>query len=132
MRRIFFDESGKTGTHLFDEAQPWFTLASTDVDEAKAAEIVARCFPGRQGTELKSGPILKGVRGRRQFLDLAREVGARPERFCAARIDKRFAVAWKMVDSLAPLLRARGYDFHAGCGHHPISPDSRNSRTRHP
>lgn len=115
MRRIYFDESGQTGTNLFDAEQPWFVLASTDFEEAEAAEIVARCFPGGQGPEIKSASILKRPRGRRQFLDFAREVGLRPDRFCAARVDKRFAVVCKMVDNLVePLLRAQGYDFYAG------------------
>ncbi|WP_411903744.1 DUF3800 domain-containing protein [Methylorubrum thiocyanatum] len=115
MQKLFFDESGQTGTHLFDEAQPWFTLASTDICEAEAAEIIARCFPGRQGKELKSRSILKGGRGRRQFLDFAREVGRRPDSFCAVKIGKRFTLVCKMVDNLVePLLRAQGYDFYSG------------------
>ncbi len=115
MRRIFFDESGQTGTHLLDAAQPWFALASTDIEEAEAAEIIARCFPGQQGKELKSRSILKSPRGRRQFLDFAREVGRGPDSFFAAKIGKRFTLTCKMVDNLVePLLRARGYDFYAG------------------
>lgn len=114
MQRVYFDESGQTGTHLLDAEQPWFVLASTDVGEAEAAEILGRCFPGRQGKELKSRSILKGARGRRQYLEFAKEVGKAPERFCAAKVDKRFSVVAKMVDNLVePLLRAQGYDFYA-------------------
>lgn len=114
MQRVYFDESGQTGTHLLDAEQPWFVLASTDVGEAEAAEILGRCFPGRQGKELKSRSILKGARGRRQYLEFAREVGKDPDRFCAAKIDKRFSVVGKMVDNLVePPLHAQGYDFYA-------------------
>lgn len=114
MQRVYFDESGQTGTHLLDAEQPWFVLASTDVGETEAGEILDRCFPGRQGKELKSRSILKGTRGRRQYLEFAREVGKAPERFCVAKIDKRFSVVGKMVDNLVePLLRAQGYDFYA-------------------
>lgn len=114
MQRLYFDESGQTGTHLLDSEQPWFVLASTDVDEREAAEMLGRCFPGRQGKELKSRSILKGARGRRQYLEFAKEVGKSPERFCAAKIDKRFSVVSKMVDNLVePLLRVQGYDFYA-------------------
>lgn len=114
VKRIYFDESGQTGTHLLDAAQPYFTLGSTDVDEVEAAEILDACFTNRQGEELKSQAILKRPRGRRQFLDFAREVGKRPGRFCVAKIGKRHALVSKMVDHLVePLLRAQGYDFYA-------------------
>ena len=41
MERIFFDESGQTGTNMFDPEQPYFVLGSTNIPEPEAAEIIA-------------------------------------------------------------------------------------------
>ncbi|OYV40618.1 MAG: hypothetical protein B7Z80_04015 [Rhodospirillales bacterium 20-64-7] len=111
---VYFDESGQTGTHLLDASQPLFTLGSTNVPEAEAAAIIARCFPRQQGDELKSRNLLRRPQGRQGYLEFAREVARTPERFIAAKIDKRFTVVSKMVDNLIePLFSARGYDFYA-------------------
>jgi hypothetical protein len=114
MTTIYFDESGQTGAHLFDRQQPCFGLASTDFDENEAKALIERCFPRQQGRELKSKNVLGSGAGRRAFLTFAREIGRSPERVCAAKIDKRFAVVSKMVDNLVePMLHAQGYDFYA-------------------
>lgn len=113
MAKIYFDESGQTGSHLLDPEQPYFCVGSTDLEEGVASDILARCFPDRQGKELKSQRLLAQSRGRRQFLDFAKEMGRLPNRFCAAKLDKRFVVVSKMVDNLVePILRAQGYDFY--------------------
>lgn len=113
--KVYFDESGQTGTHLFDAAQPYFSLGSTSIEESEAGELLDRCFPRRQGNELKSQNVLRRRARKRDFLNFAREVGKTPERFCAVKIGKRFTVIAKMVDHLVePLLRGQGYDFYAG------------------
>ena len=113
--KIYFDESGQTGTHLLDPEQPYFTLGSTNIEEAEAADILGRCFPHRQGRELKSQRLLRRSQGQRGFLEFAREVGKIPDRFCTVKVGKRFVVVSKMVDFLVePLLRGQGYDFYAG------------------
>lgn len=114
MTTIYFDESGQTGTHLFDHDQPYFTIGSTDLPEDAAGEIIARCFPRYAAPELKSRQIFRRPRGRAAFLDFARVVGEMPDRFCAAQIGKRFTIVSKMVDNLVePFLHAQGYDFYA-------------------
>jgi hypothetical protein len=114
MTQIYFDESGQTGTHLFDPQQPYFVLASTDLSDAESTEILTRAFPRQQAAELKAQSVLRRPNGQRGFLEFAREVGKLPRRFCAAKIGKRYAIISKMVDSLVePLLSARGYDFYA-------------------
>ena len=40
MTKIYFDESGQTGTHLFDPQQPYFVLVSTDLSDADSREIL--------------------------------------------------------------------------------------------
>lgn len=113
MQRIYFDESGQTGTHLFDRDQPFFCVASTDVPNETAAEMLARHFPGRQGKELKAQRLLGKARGRRELLAFFREFEQDAGRVCVVKIDKRFTLVAKMVDHLVePLLRERGYDFY--------------------
>lgn len=113
--KVYFDESGQSGSHLLDVNQPYFSLGSTNIEEAEAAEIIARCFPRTQADELKAQNVLRRKAGRRAFLDFASEVGNRPGHFCAAKVGKRFTVIAKMVDNLVePVLRAQGYDFYAG------------------
>ncbi|MBZ9678240.1 DUF3800 domain-containing protein [Mesorhizobium sp. ES1-1] len=112
---IYFDESGNTGTELLDVQQPYFTTGSTDIPEDEAADIIKRCFPRHKGPELKSKEIFKRRQGRQAFLAFAKEVGQRPERFVATKINKRFTVLCKMVDHLVePLWYAKGYDFYKG------------------
>ena len=114
MTQIYFDESGQTGTHLFDPQQPYFVVASTDLSDAESSEILKRAFPRQQAAELKSQSVLRRPNGQRGFLEFAKEVGKQPQRFYAAKIGKRFAIIYKMVDSLVePLLHSRGYDFYA-------------------
>ncbi len=113
MQRIYFDESGQTGTHMFDPGQPFFALGSTNIPEQEAAEIIAKTFPRQQGPELKSGNVLRRPTGRQQFLKFAEEVGARADCFCAAKLGKRSVVVSKIVDQLVePMLREEGYDFY--------------------
>ncbi|MBB4010266.1 DUF3800 domain-containing protein [Allorhizobium taibaishanense] len=114
MRRIYFDESGQTGAHLLDRNQPYFTLGSTNISEAESAEIIEECFPRAKGPELKSRSLFRRESGRRSFISFAKVVGQRGNRFCGAKIDKRFSIICKMVDNLVePMLRAMRYDFYA-------------------
>ena len=63
--KIYFDESGNTGTELLDPQQPYFTTGSTDIPEDEAAAIIRRCFRQHKGAELKSKDIFKRHQGRR-------------------------------------------------------------------
>lgn len=112
--KVYFDESGQSGNHLLDLAQPFFSLGSTNIEEAEAADIIARCFPRQQADELKSQNILRRNAGKRAFLRFASEVGSRPDRFCAVKVGKRYTVIAKMVDNLIePVMSDAGYDFYA-------------------
>lgn len=112
--KVFFDESGQTGTQLLDPDQPHFTLGSTNIPEDHAAKIIQECFPGFVGKELKARSIFRRQNGRRKFLGFAKEVAANSSRFCGAKIDKRFSVVCKIVDNLVePILHDAGYDFYA-------------------
>lgn len=114
MTKIFFDESGQTGAHLMDRNQPYFTIGSTDIKEAEAAEIINEYFPNAKGPELKSRSMFRRDRGRQAFIAFSKVVGNRSSNFCGAKINKRFSIVCKMVDNLVePLMRATGHDFYA-------------------
>lgn len=114
MNKIYFDESGQTGTNLFDKEQPFFSLGSTCVDEKEAKEIIQRCFPQQQGDELKSNRLIKRTKGQKGYIKLAREIADRTDDFCASKISKRFTIVAKMVDYFVePIAHHSGYDFYA-------------------
>jgi hypothetical protein len=56
-RTLFFDESGFTGYNLLDPAQPIFAIASADIDEKRADEILRASFPRYRGAEFKFSNI---------------------------------------------------------------------------
>ncbi|KQV29393.1 DUF3800 domain-containing protein [Rhizobium sp. Root1204] len=114
MTKIFFDESGQTGAHLFDQDQRYFTLGSTDIPELEAAGIIKDCFPRVNGPELKSRSLFRRKSGRQAFMAFAEIVGHRSSNFCGAKIDKRFSIVCKMVDNLVePMFEDMGHDFYA-------------------
>ena len=42
---LYFDESGQTGTNLLDPDQAFFSVCSTDLDEAEGRRILRDHFP---------------------------------------------------------------------------------------
>lgn len=111
-RTIFFDESGFTGYNLLDPQQPVFSIASVDISEDRAEEILGASFPRYQGAEFHFTNIWRSGhrQGLRQFCNHLHEVADRS--FCYAT-DKRFAVLTKIMDFLVePAITDAGYDFY--------------------
>ena len=52
-KTLYFDESGFTGYNLLDPNQPVFTIASSDLGDQEAADILRAAFPRYQGHEYK-------------------------------------------------------------------------------
>lgn len=111
-RTLHFDESGFTGYNLLDAAQPIFAIASADIEEQRALEILKDSFPKYQGNEYKFSNIwssknraglLKYAEHLRGFADLS---------FIYIAV-KRFAVLTKIVDFLIePYMTDAGFDFY--------------------
>lgn len=80
MKTVYFDESGQTGTNLFDRDQPFFTIGSTDTEPGEAADIIAACFPRHAGDELKSKRLFKQPRSHLCLIEFAKEIAKRPLR----------------------------------------------------
>lgn len=73
---IFIDESGYTGEHQLDLAQPIFVLSSINLDNEAAAELCAKHFTGVQADELKHSRLAKRLRGRQRILGLVRSLAS--------------------------------------------------------
>ncbi|MCV3271954.1 DUF3800 domain-containing protein [Roseobacter sinensis] len=112
-RTIFFDESGFTGYNLLDPEQPVFTVASADIEDARAEEILRLSFPRNRADEHHFTRIWKSKRhrdGLRTFCNHLDEVADKA--FCYAT-NKRFAVLTKIMDYLVePAITDAGFDFY--------------------
>jgi hypothetical protein len=111
-RTIYCDESGFTGYNLLDPSQPVFAVASADIDERRAADILRESFPNYQGAEFKFSNIW-GSKNRAGLLKFAGHLGAFQDMSFFYMIDKHFAVLTKIVDFLIePYITDAGYDFY--------------------
>lgn len=111
-RTIYFDESGFTGYNLLDTDQPIFAIASADIAEERAEEVLRHSFPEYQGAEYKFSNVWNS-RSRRGLLTFAGHLSDREELTYLYVIDKRFAVLTKIVDLLVePYITDAGYNFY--------------------
>ena len=100
MRTIFFDESGFTGYNLLDPDQPVFAVASADIAEAHAEEILRSSFPHNQAEEHHFTRIWRSKRQRKGLRTFCRHLHKVADTsFCYAT-NKRFAVLSKIMDHL--------------------------------
>ena len=111
-RVIYCDESGFTGYNLLDPNQPVFAIASANLDDKRAEEILRESFPNYREFEFKFSNIwrTKHKLGLFKFADNLNNL--RDLSFVYV-IDKRFAVLSKIVDFLIePHITDAGYDFY--------------------
>jgi hypothetical protein len=113
VRTLYFDESGFTGYNLLDPLQPIFAIASADIAEDQAREILRDSFPRYRGTEFKFSNIW-GSNSRAGLLRFAAHLERLRDLAFIYMADKRFAVLTKIVDFLIePYVTDGGYDFYA-------------------
>ena len=111
-RTIFCDESGFTGYNLLDPKQPFFAVASADISEADAEEILRQSFHSYRGAEFKFSNIWRS-RQRTGLLKFAENLQGLKDSFFVYVIDKKFGVLTKIVDFLVePIVTSAGYDFY--------------------
>lgn len=112
-RTLYCDESGFTGYNLLDPVQPVFAVASADIDEQRAKEILADSFPRYQGREFKFSNIWGSAKNRAGLLKFAGHLSAFADLSYIYMADKRFTVLTKIVDFLIePFITDAGYDFY--------------------
>lgn len=96
---LFADESGNTGLHHLDRAQPTYVLAGWLVENGKiepARSAVRAARAAMTHSELSGPQLLKTTMGRRVALDLLGALGAVASPFVVA-VEKRFALAARMA-----------------------------------
>jgi hypothetical protein len=112
VKTLFFDESGFTGYNLLDPSQPIFAVASADVDEQLALDILRDAFPRYQGPEFKFANIWNS-RNRAGLRTFASRFADLSQNVFVYMIDKRFGVLTKIVDFLIePIITNAGFDFY--------------------
>jgi hypothetical protein len=113
VRTIYCDESGFTGHNFLDKDQPFFAIASTDLDEVAAEAILKTSFPRYRGSEFKFGKLW-GTNNKYGIVRFCRELQARKDSVLLWIIDKKFIALTKMVDFLVePCVTEAGFDFYA-------------------
>ncbi|RSZ38222.1 MULTISPECIES: DUF3800 domain-containing protein [unclassified Variovorax] len=115
--RIYCDESGNTGLDLLNEAQPIFSIASTNLDADTCSRLVRRLL--RQGqTEAKYSKLKGSASGQRALVEFfsAPELTSDTVKFLAA--DKDYYVITHLVDKLIePPLHEAGHDLYKDDAH---------------
>ncbi|ENN88493.1 hypothetical protein RHSP_04799 [Rhizobium freirei PRF 81] len=113
VRTLYFDESGFTKYNLLDPSQPIFAIASADIVEGQAREILLDSFPRYRGAEFKFSNIW-GSNSRAGLLRFAAHLESLQDLAFIYMADKRFTVLTKIVDFLIePYVTDGGYDFYA-------------------
>jgi hypothetical protein len=115
---IFIDESGYTGEHHLDPAQPIFVLSSINLGDEITAELLAEHFTGVQAKELKHSRLAKRPNGQQRILDFIRGVssmnagGGLPVATAFAA-HKKFLLLTLLVDQwVEPAMHKDGIDLY--------------------
>jgi hypothetical protein len=112
-RTLYFDESGFTGYNLLDPKQPIFAIASANIDEDLADEILRASFPRYQGAEFKFKGIWASNHHRVGLLTFACHLHRLENLPFIYVVNKRFALLAKIVDLLIePYFTDFGFDFY--------------------
>ncbi len=111
--RVYFDESGHTGSNIADLSQPVFSMASTLLPREEADRLLSP-FSALNQTELKYSKTRKTTKGQRlieSFLHDSVITGATSKIYV---IHKPFMIASKLVDMIhEPLAHENGINFHS-------------------
>lgn len=101
-KQIYCDEAGFTGANLLDANQPYFTFASTDIEEGVARELVAKAVDifslqsfQKPNEELKGAELANDTEGKKALEWIFNECR---ENFFVSIHDKLFAIAGKFFD----------------------------------
>lgn len=112
MKLVSFDESGNTGPDLFNEDQPVFVLASTDLTIAEAEKVLAHVRTP-QASEAKFTNLRKSNAGRTRILRFLEATRNYTGRIRTTYYHKRYMVVTKVVDVLIETLAHRaGIDLY--------------------
>lgn len=121
-KTIYFDESGYTGDNLLDANQPVFTLASVDIQNCEARELLESTFQNYSGKEFKFSKIEARKRHRKDLLKFSEVVGKEKKRIYTCVCEKKFFALGGAVNTLAmPFFLHSGKDFFANEFNHKFN-----------
>ncbi|TDY21968.1 uncharacterized protein DUF3800 [Paraburkholderia sp. BL6665CI2N2] len=115
--RLFFDESGNTGTNLSDSQQPIFALSSINISADEANGLLAELMrPGQ--SEVKFSKLRRTAEGRQAVIRLIDSDALTPRTAKFAIADKRYYLISHYVDKLTePVHYDLGVDLYAKDAH---------------
>lgn len=120
VKTLFFDESGYTGKNLLDEDQPVFTLASANIQDCEAGELLKSIFPNYDNYgEFKFSKAGNRKSYQENFLKFSEEIGKIKEKFFVCVCEKKFFAFGGAVNTLlTPIHNRTGKDFFANGMNH--------------
>jgi len=113
MKQIFIDESGYTGEDLLNEDQPFFVLASLDLEEAKCKQYKKIFFHEVKAHELKYSSLKKLKKQQEMVLDFLVEFLKFEDNYRISIAHKKYVLVQKLVDFLIePYMFELGEDLY--------------------
>lgn len=110
---IYFDESGYTGPDLLNPDQPVFAVASTNLSNDTAVDLVHECFPRARARELKHSQLRKRPRGQAQIIRLLRHVQQNSKDFAVSVYHKEYMLLAMLIDYwIEPAMHADGVNLY--------------------
>jgi hypothetical protein len=110
---IFLDESGFTGSNLYDLSQPVFSLASHCISEEESREIKSRFFGDYKGRDVKFSKLRRRPAGQKMILDFMSYLWERRGETRTVFAHKPFVLLCKGVDWIVePKLRRDGINLY--------------------
>jgi len=110
---IYLDECGYTGQDLLNRDQPFFVLASLQLDEQVALNLKQTFFSRVQAKELKHSSLSKIKSQQQMIYDFLRYIRENPAIMKSGVISKRYALVCKIVDFLVePAAKKFGVDLY--------------------
>lgn len=112
MDTVVFDESGNTGADLLNEDQPFFVLASTNLSQEEASELI-KIVHRHQAKEIKFSKLKKSNSGKRRIIEFLNQLAPYQKRIKTTIFYKKFMVMTKIVDIIIEeLARLDGIDLY--------------------
>ena len=111
--KLFIDESGYTGEDLINEDQPFYALASNNLDNNEAATLIDEFFDGIRSTELKHKELGKAVDGQDRIVGLIKAFKESPGRVTSTLAHKEYELINMLVEWwVEPYLWEDGIDLY--------------------
>ncbi len=118
-QRIYFDESGYTGSHYFDAEQPHFVYVGVAMDEVEAMQIMADIPRKKSQEELKASTLLRTEKGRNYLMVIADKI---IENCYICVYEKRYAVMLTLFEYFfEPIIRHSNKQLYANGFHRFIA-----------